>query len=114
MNPAQVLLFGDQVVEKSPTIRALYGISRTRPQLRQFLKDATDVVQCHLATLSIDERRKFGQFSDLFELSEWYAKQEHPDEICGAVLITASQIGELLSCVESRGSNKPFLRTAPP
>lgn len=91
-----LLLFGDQVVEKLSSIRNLYAISRTRPQLRRFLRAATDVVQCQLSALTPNERSGFGHFADLLELAQWYEAQEHPDEIAGATLITTTQIGEFL------------------
>ncbi|KAI0124107.1 BcPKS15, polyketide synthase, partial [Xylariales sp. AK1849] len=92
----RVLLFGDQVVDKLPAVKNLYQHSRTRPQLRRFLKDATDIIKYHLATLTLAEKQRFGHFEDLLGLAESYTLQEHPDEICGATLITAAQIGELL------------------
>lgn len=91
-----LLLFGDQVVEKLPGIRKLYAISKTRPLLRRFLREATDVVQCQLPALTLKERSGFGHFADLFELAQWYAAQEHPDEVAGATLTTTTQIGEFL------------------
>ena len=92
-----LLLFGDQVVEKLSAVRNLYAISNTRPQLQRFLREATDVVQCHLSALTPAERSGFGHFADLLELAESYAAQEHPDEIAGATLITTTQIGEFLA-----------------
>lgn len=92
-----LLLFGDQAIEKLSSIRNIYAISKTRPQLRRFLREATDVVQCQLSALTPDERSGFGHFADLLELAEWYAAQEHPEEIVGATLITAVQIGEFLA-----------------
>ncbi|KAI1826639.1 BcPKS15, polyketide synthase [Xylaria intraflava] len=96
MTQAQVLLFGDQVVDRLPSLRQLYKKSRTRPQLRQFLRGATDIVRTQVSTLTLAERKRVGNFSDLLELGEFHAQQKHPDEISGAVLITAIQIGELL------------------
>ena len=92
-----ILLFGDQVVEKLSSLRDLYSISKTRPQLRRFLREATDSVHCQLSALTPNERRGFGHFSDLLELAQWYAAQEHPDEIVGATLITTTQLGEYLA-----------------
>jgi len=92
-----ILLFGDQLVEKHPSVKQLYSISKSRPQLRRFLQEATDVVHHQLESLVPEERQRFGVFTDLLELAEHYQTQPHPDETIGAVLLTTVQLGEFLS-----------------
>jgi hypothetical protein len=92
----QVLLFGDAHVDKLPAIKELFSLSKTRPQLREFLRGACDVVQCHLSTLVPEERAVFGHFGDLLELAERHVTQEYPDEMLGYVLLTTIQIGDFL------------------
>lgn len=92
----QVLLFGDAHVEQLPAIKELFSLSKTRLQLRGFLRAACDIVQCQLSTLGPEERAVFGHFDDLLELAERHASQEHPDEMLGYILLTTIQIGDFL------------------
>ncbi|KAF7960692.1 hypothetical protein EAE96_000366 [Botrytis aclada] len=97
MAPAhQIFLFGDVHVDKLSALKTLFSHSKTHPQLRDFLRSACDVIQCQLFTLLPEERGVFGNFDDLLELGERYAKEEFPDEMIGYVLITIIQVGDLL------------------
>jgi len=79
----------------------LHKISHTRPQLRQFLQDATDITQVQLSLLaSPSEHLDFGHFTDLLELAEQYEASARPEETTGAVLLVVAQIGELISIAE--------------
>ncbi|KXT07088.1 hypothetical protein AC578_2468 [Pseudocercospora eumusae] len=99
---AHVLIFGDNQTDKVLGIRKLYKFSRTRPQLRKFLQSATDTVQLHLSALAAShEGLDFGRFNNLLELAEHVQAAVHPEAVANAVLITASQIGEVLCLAET-------------
>ncbi|KAI9728586.1 MAG: Type I Iterative PKS [Cirrosporium novae-zelandiae] len=109
MASQHVLLFGDQTVEKLPSIRNLVQLSRTSPSLRRFLQEATDVVQAETMKVSPSERKWFSSFHSILALAEDYAKQEDPDEVVATVLMCIERLGELILYVE----NDPTILTAP-
>lgn len=99
MESATVLLFGDQLASKTSAVARLYDIAKTRPSLRAFLRDATDVVQCLRQDLYPCERDLYGDFADIRELTNRHESAKHLNEAVGTTLITIIQLGELLLCV---------------
>lgn len=96
MSQGYLLIFGDQLVQKLPAVKKLYGNARSHRNLRSFLREATDTVQCLAQTLPKVERESFGIFTDIIQLTQHYESQPNPDEMIGAVIITIVQIGETL------------------
>jgi hypothetical protein len=96
MAPQRLLLFGDQTVEKLPSIQNLVRVSRTSPSLLRFLREATDVIQTEVTKLSPDERKAFFSFDNLLTLAEENAKQEAPNEIVATTLMCIARLGELI------------------
>lgn len=92
----RLLLFGDQTVEKFPSIQKLVRASRSSSTLRRFLREATDVIQTEVAKLSPDERKAFFAFDTLLTLAEENAKQEAPNEIVATALMCIARLGELI------------------
>lgn len=99
MQSATVLLFGDQLASKAAAVARLYNIAKTRPTLHAFLRDATDLVQCLRQDLRPCERRLYGDFTDIRDLTYRHESSEHLNEAVGTTLITIIQLGELLLCV---------------
>ena len=94
----RVLLFGDQTVEKLPSIKDLVRISRNSPLLRRFLQDATDIVQTEVAKLSLDIRKAFVAFDSFVTLAGGNAKQDAA-EVVATTLICIVRLGQLLMLV---------------
>ena len=97
----RLLLFGDQTVEKLPSIQNLVRVSKTSPSLRRFLREATDVIQTEVTKLSPDERKAFFAFDTLLSLAEENAKEEAPNEIVATTLMCIARLGELILLVTS-------------
>ncbi|KAK8117442.1 polyketide synthase [Apiospora kogelbergensis] len=100
MQSATVLLFGDQLASKTSAVARLYEIAKTRPSLRAFLRDATDVVQCLRQDLHPCERQLYGDFADIRDLTCRHESAEHLNEAVGTTLITIIQLAELLILAE--------------
>ena len=92
----RLLLFGDQTVEKFPSIQKLVCVSKHSSILRRFLRDATDVIQTEVAQLGPDEREAFFAFDTLLTLAEKNAKEEAPNEIVATALMCVARMGELI------------------
>ena len=99
MSAINLLLFGDQTVEKLSPIKALVKYSRTSPLIRRFLREATDAVQTEASKLIPEERAWFDNFITLLELAEKHAQRE-PNELIGTVLMYLGRVGELLKFAE--------------
>lgn len=99
MESATVLLFGDQLASKTSAVARLYDIAKTRPSLQSFLRNATDVVQCLVQDLYPCERKLYGDFADIRDLTSLHESAKHLNEAVGTTLITIIQLGELLLCV---------------
>ena len=99
MAPQRLFLFGDQTVEKVPSIRNLVKLSKKSPALQRFLQEATDVVQREAAALDTDDRKLFFAFDDLLSLAEQSAKAPDQTEVVPTTLITIVRLGELMLSV---------------
>ena len=99
MAPQRLFLFGDQTVEKVPSIRNLVKLSKKSPALQRFLQEATDVVQREAAALDTDDRKLFFAFDDLLSLAEKNAKAPDQTEVVPTTLITIVRLGELMLSV---------------
>lgn len=92
----RLLLFGDQTVEKLPSIKHLVEVAKSSQTLRRFLREATDVVQVEVTKLSPDERKAFFAFDTLLTLAEENAKEPEPDEIVATTLMCIARLGECI------------------
>ena len=95
-NEPSVLLFGDVVCEKLPTLRKLYAQAQIRPQLQRFLTHATEVIHQECSALQASERIPLREFDDVLQLGEWHAAQENPDVLTATTLLAIIQLGEYL------------------
>ena len=94
-----VLVFGDQTVEKLPSIQSLTKLSKSLPSLRRFLREATDVVQTEIMKVNLIERKPFGFFDNILALAEHNAAQDDPDEVVSTVIMCIERLGELILLV---------------
>ena len=99
MTLQRVLLFGDQTVEKAPSIRTLVRLSTQSPALQRFLQDATDIVQREVTKLDAATRKSFLAFDNLLSLAEQNAKATDRTEVVPTTLMTIVRLGELILSV---------------
>ena len=92
----QVLLFGDQTVDKLPAIRSLVSHARESSLLKNFLRSACDIVQIEVSRLRPHERRNIDDFDSLLALAEDNSKRQDPNEIVATVLMGIARLGELI------------------
>lgn len=92
----QVLLFGDQTVDKLPAIRSLVIHARESSLLKKFLRSACDIVQIEVSRLRLHERRNIDDFDSLLALAEDNSKRQDPNEIVATVLMGVARLGELI------------------
>lgn len=93
----RVLLFGDECVDKLAAVEELYDLSSSSLVLRDFLQQATTVIQDSTNDLRPDERSFFGSsFDHLLHLAETYASQTPLPPIVGDVLLFVVQTGHLI------------------
>lgn len=96
MSATNIILFGDQTVEKLSSIKALVRNSKTSPLASQFLRIATETIQLDLASLSKKDLGWSHDISDILALAEDNAAEKKPNIIVGTVLMCAGRLGELL------------------
>jgi len=96
MAPINLLLFGDQTVEKLSVIQSLVRHSKTSPTVRTFLRKATDLVQLEFSQLSAEDRDWNHEIHTLLGLAEENAKEEKPNGIIASVLMCIGRLGELI------------------
>lgn len=96
MNPINLLLFGDQTVEKLSSIQSLVRHSKTSPSARRFLQEATDVVQLEFSKISAEDRGWKGEFHSLLGLAEDNANLEDANGMIATVLMCVGRLGELI------------------
>lgn len=96
MNGMNLLVFGDQTVEKLSSIRALVRHSKTSPGARQFLRQATDVVQLEFSALDKEEHGWSHGFDSLLGLAEDNAKLVESNGMIATVLMCIGRLGEIV------------------
>ncbi|CAK4034956.1 polyketide synthase [Lecanosticta acicola] len=99
-----ILLFGDQSVDKLPAIRSLCRSSSKSKVLRDFLQAANDAVQIQAAKLRPDERACFLNADSIEALAEHNAAAAAPSEVVATILMGIARLGELLLHAEQRTS----------
>lgn len=96
MTPINLLLFGDQTVEKLSSIQSLVRHSKASPAARRFLQEATDVVQLEFSKLSAEDHGWNGEFHTLLGLAENNAGLEDSNGMIATVLMCVGRLGELI------------------
>ena len=96
MESTNLLLFGDQTVEKLSAIQSLVRHSKTSHTAREFLQRATDVVQLEFSRLSAEERGRPLEIQSLLGLAEENIKRTEPNGIVATVLMYIGRLGELI------------------
>ena len=94
-----LLIFGGPVDDNISALRRLYCLSKSRPLVQSFLRQAVDALRAELAVLMLAERERIGPFNDLLELAEASASHEHPFEASNFALTTTIQATEYLMSV---------------
>jgi hypothetical protein len=96
MEKVNLLLFGDQIVEKLSSIQALVCHSKTSPAARRFLREVTDTLQLEFSALNKDEQVWEHDVHTLLGLAEDNAAQEEPNGLIATVLMCIGRLGELI------------------
>ena len=91
-----LLLFGDQTVEKLSSIQSLVRHSKTSPAASTFLRQATDIVQLEFFELSSQDRGWPHEIHTLLGLAEENARQKEPNGMMATVLMCIGRLGELI------------------
>lgn len=98
---ANLLLFGDQAVKPHPSVRALYRRAKRSLFLSNFLRSSADALRAAVARLGNEDRRRFGTFDTLLDLSEIHSdvRDENGvnDAAVSTVLLCVAQLGWLLA-----------------
>ena len=93
----QLLLFGDQAVEKLSSIQALVSNSKIYPAAKRFLQEATDVLQLEFSKVSGVEHGWTQNFDTLLGLAEENASQDGNTNIMVAtMLLCIGRLGDLV------------------
>ncbi len=99
MVPINLLLFGDQTVDKLPSIKALVRYSKKSAAVRRFLREATDILQVESSKLNPEERDWFHRFDTILNLAEKNSTQDEPSELIATLLMCVGRLGELILLV---------------
>lgn len=96
MSYVNLLLFGDQTVEKLSSIQSLVRHSKTSSAARTFLRQVTDVVQLDFSKLNAQDRGWSHEIHTLLGLAEDNARQKEPNGIMATVLMCIGRLGDLI------------------
>jgi hypothetical protein len=94
--PINLVLFGDQAVEKLSSIRALVRHARTSAAAQRFLQDATYLVQAQLGQLRDEDRDWDHDVHSLLGLAEENAAKAVPSSFVATVLMCIGRLGEVI------------------
>ncbi|EKG09635.1 Beta-ketoacyl synthase [Macrophomina phaseolina MS6] len=97
--PVHLLIFGDHASEKLPSIQDLVRQSKSSPNARRFLQEATDVVQLEYSKISNREHGWKGSFDSLLALAE--ENTGNPNGMLAAVLMCIGRLGKLIVYAEN-------------
>jgi len=96
MQSVNLVLFGDQTVEKRSSIQSLVRHSKTSAGARRLLREATDRVQLEFAKLSKEDRAWNHDVHTLLGLAEDNIDEESPNGVIATVLMCIGRLGELI------------------
>lgn len=88
--------------EHTDLLGAIYDFnvrSKTHPQLRRLLVDASATVRRQVTALNGFERARVGDFEDLVELAEQHANHKRQSFVAQMVLLTTIQFGQFLKYI---------------
>ena len=91
-----VFFFGDQIVEKLPSIQRLFEFSTSSPLIHRFLDEVTEIIRSEASALPIHDYNIFPPSKSLLNIAEENAGREYPDEVIAATLMCVGRIGELI------------------
>ncbi|KAF2878225.1 PKS16 protein [Massariosphaeria phaeospora] len=104
MKPINLVLFGDQTVEKRSSIQALVRHSKSSTGARRLLQEATDLVQLHFGQLSKEDRAWDHEIHTLLGLAEDNASEQKPNGVVATILMCIGRLGELIVHAEEDAS----------
>lgn len=96
MKAINLVLFGDQAVEKLTSIQALVHHAKQSPAARRLLQDATDVVQVLANQLSKEDLCWDHEVHTLLQLAEDNVTLKSPNAVIATVLMCIGRLGELI------------------
>ena len=94
--PINIVLFGDQTVEKLSSIQSLVRRSKTSAGARRLLREATDVLQLNFARLAKEDRAWNHDIDTLLGLAEENIAEQNPNGVIATVLMCIGRLGELI------------------
>jgi Starter unit:ACP transacylase in aflatoxin biosynthesis len=94
--PINLVLFGDQTVEKLSSIQSLVRNSKTSAGARRLLRKATDALQLNLAKLAKGDRAWNHEIHTLIGLAEDNIAEKNPNGVIATVLMCIGRLGELI------------------
>ncbi|KAL8696326.1 MAG: hypothetical protein Q9224_002852, partial [Gallowayella concinna] len=100
MGFTNLLLFGDQTVEKLSSIQALVRNSKKSSIAKSFLQQSTDVLQLEFSKLGTEERQWPYEIHSLLGLAEQNIKEPDANGIIATVLMYIGRLGELIIFAE--------------
>ena len=99
--PINLVLFGDQTVEKLSSIQSLVRNSKTSAGARRLLRDATDVLQLNLAKLAKVDRAWNHEIKTLIGFAEDNIAEKDRNGVIATVLMCIGRLGELIVFVHN-------------
>jgi Starter unit:ACP transacylase in aflatoxin biosynthesis len=97
--PINLMLFGDQTVEKLSSIQSLVRNSKTSAGARRLLREATDALQLNLAKLAKGDRAWNHEIKTLIGLAEDNIAEKNRNGVIATVLMCIGRLGELIVLV---------------
>ena len=94
--PINLVLFGDQTVEKLSSIQSLVRHSKTSPAAKRFLREATDLLQLNFDRLAKEDRAWNHEIHTLLGLAEENLAEDKPNGVLATVLMCIGRLGELI------------------
>ena len=99
--PIDLVVFGDQTVEKLSSIQFLVRHSQSSLVARRFLREATDLVQVNLDSLAEEDCCWNHDVHTLLGLAEDNGLEENPNGMIATLLMCIGRLGELIVQVDS-------------
>ena len=91
-----LMLFGDQTVEKLSSIQLLVRNSKTSAGARRLLREATDALQLNLSNLSKADHAWNQEIHSLIGLAEDNIAENNRSGVIATVLMCIGRLGELI------------------
>lgn len=97
-----LVLFGDQTVEKLSSIQSLVRNSKTSAVARRLLREATDALQLNLSKLSKEDRAWNHEVQSLIGLAEDNIPENNRNGVIATVLMCIGRLGDLVMLVHGK------------